>query len=387
MNSTPNPTPADSWQEMLLRWGLDAEGGLDRLRAAWARRFGHAPRLLAQAYTSYGTPALVTVQGRVLADPSLQPAEVDDSTWENLRAMLLRLESDEQPNLRVQVEFYGASAETLTDAEGYFAVEVSPAQPPDPAVPWHFAQVRVVGGGAGDPATAVTVLATAAAPVLIPPATAARGIISDIDDTILRSDVTDRLRSTRLMLLGNAKTRTAFPGVAAFYSALQAGASGCPGGEHNPIFYVSSSPWNIFDFLAQFMQVNGIPAGPITLRDYGLDEQTLAAFEHGAHKLAALRRILATYPHLPFLLVGDSGQQDPEIYAQAAREHPGRVGAIYIRDVTGEARAAGVRALANELRAAGVELLLVPDTAAAHAHAAARGWAAPPAGEGDRVRG
>lgn len=381
MTDTPDPTPAASWKELLLRWGLDAENGIDRLRAAWARRFGRAPRLFAQAYTSYGTPALVTIRGRVLADPGLQPAEVDDTTWENLRAMLRRLESDEQPNLRVQAEFYGAQAETLTDAEGFFAVEITPAQPPEPAVPWHFAQVRVVAGEPG--ADTTTLLAAAEAPVLIPPATAAFGVISDIDDTILLSDAPHRLRSTRLMLLGNATTRAAFPGVGDFYAALQAGAGGAGAAQHNPIFYVSSSPWNIFDFLVQFMQLNGIPAGPITLRDYGLDEHTLSTFEHGAHKHSAIRHILATYPHLPFLLIGDSGQQDPEIYAQVAREHAGRILAIYIRDVSVEARDEQVRRLAGLLRAEGVEMLLLPDTDAARAHAAAHGWAA----KADRVTG
>lgn len=360
-----------AWGERLLHWGLALEGRIDHWRAEWAGHFGRTPDLFIQTHIAYGTAQRVTVAGRVLADPRLVPAQSDDSQWDNLRGMLRRFESDEQPNARVQVEFSGAQAEGLTDGEGYFRIEVSPAQPPDAHVPWHFAEVRVLGGSG---AAGEELLASAEAPVLIPPPTARFGVISDIDDTILVSDAPRKLHSARLMLLGNALSRVAFGGVAALYSALQAGAAG---DEHNPIFYVSSSPWNIFDFLIQFMQVNDIPVGPITLRDYGLDEQALASFEHGAHKLSAIRRILATYPGLPFLLIGDSGQQDPEIYAQIARAAPERILAIYIRDVSSAARDAQVQQVAADLRAQGIDMLFMADSAAAARHAAARGWIAP----------
>ena len=86
---------------------------------------------------------------------------------------------------------------------------------------------------------------------------------------------------------------------------------------------------------------------------------------------------MRTYSQLSFFLIGDSGEEDPEIYRQAVHEHPGRVLAIYIRDVTDIEREAQVRAVAEEVRDLGVEMILVRDTAAAAEHAASKGLIAP----------
>ncbi len=83
-----------------------------------------------------------------------------------------------------------------------------------------------------------------------------------------------------------------------------------------------------------------------------------------------IRTLLGTYPELPFVLIGDSGEEDPEIYLQTVREHPGRVRAIYIRDVTSTERDAEVGTIADEARSLGAEMISVPDTATAAEHAA-----------------
>jgi phosphatidate phosphatase APP1 len=76
--------------------------------------------------------------------------------------------------------------------------------------------------------------------VLVPPAGASFGVISDIDDTVVETQVTDRLAMALTVLLRNAHTRLPFKGVAAFYTALHQGRSG---EDRNPIFFVSGSPW------------------------------------------------------------------------------------------------------------------------------------------------
>jgi hypothetical protein len=83
------------------------------------------------------------------------------------------------------------------------------------------------------------------------------------------------------------------------------------------------------------------------------------------------------YPHLPLLLVGDSGQEDPEIYHEVVGLFPGRVRAIYIRNVSPDAgRVSAISALAERVLAAGSTLVLAEDTVAAARHAAAHGWIA-----------
>jgi phosphatidate phosphatase APP1 len=206
--------------------------------------------------------------------------------------------------------------------------------------------------------------------VLVPPATARFGVISDIDDTVVQTNVTNKLRMVLTIALLNARTRLPFEGVAGFYQALQRGAGGA---ENNPIFYVSSSPWNLYDLLLEFFEIHGLPLGPLFLRDLSL-RAALAPRRHRTHKLAQIEPILQLYPHLPFVLIGDSGEQDPEIYREVVQKYPDRIRVIYIRDVTHDpARLAAIDALVAEVRPTGCQLVLAPDSAFAAAHAAAEG--------------
>jgi phosphatidate phosphatase APP1 len=209
---------------------------------------------------------------------------------------------------------------------------------------------------------------TATGLVLVPPADARFGVISDMDDTVLQSHATSLWRMAKLTFLRNARTRMPFEGVGAFYRALARGPSGA---NHNPIFYVSSSAWNIYDLLVDFLDLNDIPAGPLLLRDLGLGKNKQQLFGH-AHKLEKIERILGTYPELSFVLIGDSGQDDPKIYRQAVLDFPGRIAAVYIRDIVANHRAS-VEELAEEIREHGVDMLLVEHTVAAAVHAAEKG--------------
>jgi phosphatidate phosphatase APP1 len=177
------------------------------------------------------------------------------------------------------------------------------------------------------------------------------------------------------MMLGNARTRLPFPGVAAFYRALERGSDGT---RMNPIFYVSSSPWNIHDVIADFMDIQGIPRGPITLRDWDVVLSALTSSHLGTFKEPVIHEILELYRELPFILIGDNSQKDPEIYRGILDRYPGRILAIYIRNVDANPeRSASVQALGREVLAAGSTLVLADDTHAAAEHAAAQGWIMP----------
>jgi len=157
--------------------------------------------------------------------------------------------------------------------------------------------------------------------VLVPSPRARFGLISDIDDTIVSSNVTRKVRMVLTVALTNARTRKPFPGVAAFYRALHAGV--------NPVFYVSKSPWNLYPPLLEYLQVQELPVGPVLLRDFGWRRER-------EHKRKAIEDILGAYPALPFVLIGDSGEQDAQIYGDVARRFPGRIRAIYIRALRAE---------------------------------------------------
>jgi phosphatidate phosphatase APP1 len=203
------------------------------------------------------------------------------------------------------------------------------------------------------------------------------GVISDLDDTVIQSRITSFLQAVRTVMLGNARTRLPCPGVAAFYRALEQGGDGT---RMNPIFYVSSSPWNIHDLIAEFMDVQGIPRGAITLRDWDIVLSALTSSHLGTFKAPVIRDILDLYPSLPFIMIGDNSQKDPEIYRTLLERYPGRILAIYIRNVDADpARSASVQSLAKEVLAAGSTLVLADDTYAAAKHAAAQGWITPSA--------
>ena len=114
--------------------------------------------------------------------------------------------------------------------------------------------------------------------------------------------------------------------------------------------------------LIDFLRINGVPRGPVFLKDWG--RHTLYRWrEHGSHKLASIREIITAFTRLPFILIGDSGEQDPEIYLEVVREFPGRIDSIYIRSVSaGPVRRAEIAGIADDVRAAGSSLLLVADS-------------------------
>jgi phosphatidate phosphatase APP1 len=316
-------------------------------------------------YLGFGTADRITVCGRVLEDEGFRPALSADRAWRNLVAMYQRFESDEVPGARVRARHGTSVADAVADREGYFSVELDSA-PGDG--PWREVGLELLAPRAG---------ATATAKVLVPPASARFGVISDIDDTVVQSHVTKKLRMVIGLALSNARTRKPFEGVAAFYQALQEGA----GGERNPIFYVSKSPWNLYVPLIDYLQVQGIPLGPLLLRDFG----THLLRSRGEHKARSIARVMDTYPKLPFVLIGDSGEHDPEIYRDVVHRWPGRVRAIYIRSVNREpARLAAIDRLIEEVRPTGCQLVLAPDSEFAAAHAAGEGLIAPAALAGIR---
>ena len=355
------------WRERLLALATALEGQVD---AAMARRVAKAGRrdpLVIHAYRGYGTDTRLRVRGRVLEDAGIPAAGERDTAWRNVLSTLRRLESDEVPGARVRVRIAGATQDVVTDAEGYFDTWIAPSEALPADTLWHDAALELLA-----PLDPAKPSPAAIARVLVPPATAKLGIISDLDDTVVQTGATDVRATLRSVFLSNARTRLPFPGVAMLYCALQQGAGGR---ENNPVFYVSSSPWNLYDVLSEFLAVREIPEGPIMLRDWGLSERELLPTSHGSHKLDAIKSIVELYPTLPFLLIGDSGQEDPEIYREVVARYPSRMLAIYIRNVTpNPARADRIRALAKEVSEARSELLLAVDSGEVATHALDRGW-------------
>jgi phosphatidate phosphatase APP1 len=326
------------------------------------------------AYRGYGSRQRVYLHGRVLARPGYSKPTPTDPIWRNVVNIYRRADSDPIPFAKVQLSLGSFTRPVDADDEGFFGDWLElPAGGVD-GDGWVEAKLELLTPRPSAGAKSVST----AARVLIPPGSARFGVISDIDDTLIQSRVSSFIQAVRTVMLGNALTRLPFKGVAEFYSALHAGMTGS---ENNPLFYVSSSPWNIYDVIEDFLTAQGIPHGPLLLRDWDFGPRALSSHRQHHHKGDAIREILETYPTLPFILIGDSSQQDPEIYHRVVHDFPERIIAVYIRDVERTtARTAAISGLAKEVEAAGSTLLLVQDTFAAATHAAGRGWIA-----GDKV--
>lgn len=322
-------------------------------------------------YYGYGNSLRAHVHGRVLEVRNVSTSTDSDSAFRNLLNTYRRAEADPIPFARVRVEYAKTTVDMTADDEGFFSGWIDLREPLSSDDEWNGYRVCLVAPVRPDHATA-----DGKGDVLVPAKMARFGVISDIDDTVIQSRVSNFLQAARTVMLGNARTRLPFPGVAAFYRALRDGASG---DEKNPIYYVSSSPWNIFDVITEFMELQKIPRGPLLLRDWDIGWGLLSSSRHLMHKIGPIRDLMKLHPELDFILIGDSSQHDPEIYRQVVGEFPNRVKAIYIRDVTsGSAeRSTSVKKLAAEVLAAGSVLMLAEHTLDAARHAVEQGWIKP----------
>ena len=333
------------WKEAIKALAYEMEQRLDAPTDGEPRP--DRRRLTIVPYRGFGRGNEMLLRGRLLRDKKITRVKAAEPIWRGVLNAYRRFESDEVPGTKVTVTYRDAVVETMTDDEGHFQARLQPSLLEENLL-WH--PVQLTSGGV-----------SATGHVLIPPANAEFGIISDIDDTIVQTGATRFTTMIRSVLLENAAMRMPFEGVAELYKALHAG--------WNPIFYVSSSPWNLYDLLEDYMDIQGIPPGPMFLQDYGIDEATFIHDAHDVHKLREIQSILDYYATLPFVLIGDSGQHDPEIYLRVIQANPRRIRLVIIRDVTEDVRDKTVTRLAEEARTAGVDMLYVKTSAEALDHA------------------
>lgn len=153
-------------------------------------------------------------------------------------------------------------------------------------------------------------------------------VVSDLDDTIKVTGVGDRATVLRRTF---CEPFVAVEGMAARYAVWSArGAS---------FHYVSGSPWQLYEPLRAFTDTGGFTGGTWHLREFRPRSRQVLRLEQppATHKLKAITPLIERLPHRGFVLVGDSGEKDPEIYGTLARRHPEQVRAIFIREVTAEA--------------------------------------------------
>ncbi len=334
-------------------------------------------RLQIVPYIGYGTEHVLILKGRVLRDKAIREAMDTASAFENLVDMYKRFASSEIPGATVQATFLDTSAEAKTNVEGFFEFRFEPASLPPVEGNIHLIDLQLSDypGKAHNPVEPAEFKAQGQ--VIVPPADAQFAVISDVDDTVMFSNVAHILSLVRNTFLENARTRLPFEGVAKFYQALRRGESGAG---FNPIFYVSNSAWNIYDLLHDFFVLQDIPLGAMFLSEINLDEETFLMQNIRKHKIGAIETLLSTYASLPFILIGDSSEKDPIIYHEIAQKYPDRIAAIYIRTATlSRKRDASLQALVQSVEELGIPMVLAGDSYQAAQHAASHGFIHPDA--------
>lgn len=318
-------------------------------------------------FLGFGNGKDIYISGEVMEENGTSRPLEGQTKWHNIIAMMRRYTGKGIGGVDVEVSYHGLTKTVTTDKYGIFRCNFTMPVPPSEEI-WHKISFSVRDSFDNRNSK------SAGGEVMIINYKPQFGIISDIDDTILVSYATNKLMKLRLMLLNNAHTRMPFEGVSAFYHALQ---TGITGEGFNPVFYVSNSEWNLYDLLYEFIEFHRIPKGPIFLRELSI--KVLRPWKmrevNRNHKMEVISRLFNLYGEMKFILVGDSGQRDPEIYSEIVKRFPGRVNAIYIRDVGIADKVSKVNVLSQRIRDEfRTEMLLVKDTEAAAMHAIENGY-------------
>ncbi len=301
-------------------WSARLEDRVNQLLQTRLRERGWRVRI--EPYTGYGNQHEVRLLARTLlarseddvAEPVLasdvgsgsEPYEPMRSVrgWRNFLNVAAMWS-------RVRVELGGETFELSADRSGCLDVVVPIALAPG----WHQATVTSVDGD------------VASCPVLVVGDEVRLGLVSDIDDTVMMTWIPRPALAAWNALVLHENARRVVPGMPVLYNEIL----------HRhpdaPVIYLSTGTWNVAPALRRFLVAHGFPAGPLLLTDWGPTNTGL--FRSGReHKEVNLRQLVKMFPNIAWLLVGDDGQHDPEIYGDLARERPDRVLAIVLRQLT-----------------------------------------------------
>jgi phosphatidate phosphatase APP1 len=218
----------------------------------------------------------------------------------------------------LQVKWDEQLIDAHTEYDGFFKAEWTSTR--ETTAGWHDVNVREQDGNS-----------TSKGEIYIPHRTQFI-FVSDIDDTIMVSHSATVWKRLKELLFKSAHSRSLFPDVVKHYQLLANAHTEAD--QPNPFFYVSSSEWNLYDYLRDTFLFNKLPDGTFLLsqlkRWYQLFKTGKTKHEG---KLLRILRLMEVFPNQRFVLFGDNSQSDPAIYATLAEKYAHRMHAVYIRNV------------------------------------------------------
>lgn len=313
-------------------------------------------RTIIKVYHGYGHAEQLNIYGHVLTFGPLPRNRYSQNVITNTLALLRLFMVKPYPNAKVQMEWEGTIHKTKTDEDGFFRfVWKDEAHLPHG---WHDVVVSMIDDNDN-------IMVQDKGSVYVPYSTQ-YGFISDIDDTFLISHSSNLRKRLFVLFTENARSRDPFEGSVKHYQLL-AKANTTPDAP-NPFFYVSSSEWNLYEYILEFTMVNKMPEGVFLLNVLKRFHQIFKTGQNNHQtKFARIVRILEAYPHQRFVLLGDSSQHDPYIYASVVEHFPKQIHAVYIRDIH-EANKQKVADVLVKIESAGVPCCFFSHSEDAIAH-------------------
>jgi phosphatidate phosphatase APP1 len=304
-------------------------------------RLDHHPVI--KVYNGYGNPEKIIVFGHVLKLSPMLRKTYRQNWIINIFSMLRLFMVEPYKCAKLSMEWGGILLHAQTEDDGFFKFELSPVTPPKPG--WHNITVKLEE----ERYRAQKIYGTGQVSI---PFHSTYAFVSDIDDTFLISHSSRLRKRLYVLFTKNARSRKPFAGVVNHYQLLAATAQ--KENITNPFFYVSSSEWNLFDFIIEFSRKNGLPKGVYLLSELKKfrDVWRTGQNKH-ATKFMRIVRIVEAYPHLRFVLFGDDSQEDPNIYSALADHFSNKIFAVYIRRVH-KNKYTGVQKVVDKMITAGI---------------------------------
>ena len=264
-------------------------------------------------YDSYGSLERAVITGRVIESTSATEAKISDGWFRNLWRNIGAMMNSEKEGVAIELQLGAQKVRAKSDEEGYFQLTV-------PAAALASGWQDIMASGKNS---------RGAGRLLIVPKANSHGVISDIDDTVVVSDVLSKKKLLENTFLENPLQRKTFVGTAAFYKRLLAANAVA---DAVPMFYLSASPRQLAENISAFLVQNEFPKGAlITKQISGADKDPL--LDQQKYKAAKIEAIFAAMPWVKFNLIGDDGEKDPEIYRAVQEKFPARVANVFIRKV------------------------------------------------------
>lgn len=260
------------------------------------------------AYNGYYHDGVISVRGRVLRDPAVE-SQPSDSKWTNLKNSWRRFRSNEVADFGLELVVGDKRFSTCTDDEGYFSFDQKVAYRSKTDI-----SICAKEGVCHAVAPKIFIVSSE----LI--------VVSDIDDTIIKTQVSSvlKLRLLYNTIFKNAYQRLPIPGMPDVFQGLEDKYKAM-------FFYISKSPHNLYPYLIRFLRHNAFPAGVLMLRDFGW--HLLSKKSSFGEKYKVLDDLFQRFTDKQFILIGDAAEKDADIYSELAHKYPTQCTAICIRAV------------------------------------------------------